>query len=752
MKVAQSRMGSLAWSLAILLAWGEMRPVLGQTGGLPSVYFATASQTVSEEGMAGKPVKVKVKLSAPSSDPVKVWCEVKDGLASVSGKDYEVTSKGTKFAVDFLPEQTEVEIEPALILDDLAQDTWEYFIVTLTEPVNAVVGDPGTHYVYIADTDNLPWGITVAADRPAVCAGGRATAPHQATITASLTDPSTGMPVAVSGVTVTFTTTSGSLSANSAVTDENGRALITLTSGNLASEGAVQVHATVTAQVEPNSASTKVEFQAPQALLAASPPALVQGESSELLLTLKWNEYPVEKHGLAWSVAKVWNAEGELAYDGVGEYPGGYGSFDARADETATGGYGTATFRGTAPGKVQLLSMDVDVVFVASGDKPKAVIEVATTGEGGLAQIYSGSSGDGGKQDGKKVSDDAIGAFTVANLNDTDGDGTVDKDDPIVKGTKKGRDEVDLMRLVLVPQKPDGANKITVTVVKGKVKFWNHSHKEKEIDVTLNAFTPGGGHLWVEATDPSAELRDIEIKVEYKGVAKTVRATAVWATMTAAAHDTKSADDLFKADDWKDMPSPPKDRVLLFGGTGLRPPAKTGVRNLIAIQFTVYPKGVGKEVGVSFDLTRQAEAKSWDKTGDKVSKGLDDPPLSSLAVEEANDDPHPAIDESNIPDEKDRLYVEDPPGPPSEVANDDVFVMRMNAREFVRVRFDGKDHVGDGMSGSRCSSYYDWHVRHHLTKNVKTGNWERSTGDKEESIENDIGDTPTPHIEIGTFK
>lgn len=69
-----------------------------------------------------------------------------------------------------------------------------------------------------------------------------------------------------------------------------------------------------------------------------------------------------------------------------------------------------------------------------------------------------------------------------------------------------------------------------------------------------------------------------------------------------------------------------------------------------------------------------------------------------------------------------------------------------NFREFFRVRFDGtKPGGGTGdtpkIDGSRCSPKFDWHIRHTLKKNA-AGKWERTTGDVNETDENDIGKDP----------
>ena len=57
---------------------------------------------------------------------------------------------------------------------------------------------------------------------------------------------------------------------------------------------------------------------------------------------------------------------------------------------------------------------------------------------------------------------------------------------------------------------------------------------------------------------------------------------------------------------------------------------------------------------------------------------------------------------------------------------------------------NGSDPTGEVVAGSRASTFYQWHVRHHLVD--QNGKWVRTTGDNQESEENDIGDG---HILVG---
>jgi hypothetical protein len=195
------------------------------------------------------------------------------------------------------------------------------------------------------------------------------------------------------------------------------------------------------------------------------------------------------------------------------------------------------------------------------------------------------------------------------------------------------------------------------------------------------------------------------------------------------------------------MTTPPKDAIDTWGGTGLRPiNPNNGVINLILIQFTLYPSGIGSQPNVKFAIARQARGKVWQ------SNGLAPPVLKAekkfIRDEEVNDDgdpndPNNEGDESPAPTTANHIYVEDAPGTDYE-AFDEFLVWRMNYWEFVRVRFDGVKPSGDTPDGnghgSRCSNKYSWHVRHNLFKDgIK---WSRAGGDDPETDENDIEPDP----------
>jgi hypothetical protein len=338
------------------------------------------------------------------------------------------------------------------------------------------------------------------------------------------------------------------------------------------------------------------------------------------------------------------------------------------------------------------------------------------------------------------------GAFTVANLNDTDGDGTTDKDDSDVSAAASGRDEVDLMRIVLHKPEPDLGDKVKLKVVSGDVKIWDQSKKVTEVALTGGAVEFNTSDLdktlWVEARAKSGALRDIALELEYKGCKDTVKATGIWADQVASAHDLKSAADLFAEVAWANMTTPPKDRIQVFGGVGMRPLSPTAGYNVIAIKWVVSPAGIGTEAGIVFDQGRQADGKVWTIDGGAATQ-IDAKifPTGAGVDEQSNDDSN-EIDESDKPNNDNEFFSEDRPGLPSNTAGiqnattPDVLVWRANFREYLRLGM-GADPKGDGLSGSRVSSRFEWHLRHRFQNNA--GVWQRTTGNDPESTENDIG-------------
>jgi hypothetical protein len=206
-------------------------------------------------------------------------------------------------------------------------------------------------------------------------------------------------------------------------------------------------------------------------------------------------------------------------------------------------------------------------------------------------------------------------------------------------------------------------------------------------------------------------------------VSDTVNATGIWATQTAFVHDTATAASVIADPRFTDMTTPPKDRLNLYGGTGLRPIDNTiGVRNVMLMQFQVQPAAVWHQRDVNFDITRQISGFGYVKPTQNANWQVDSGLTKYVPrqVEEANDDPTPDVEESRAP------------------TAGDGYMYRHNFREWLRITFEAQPIEGHGVRGSRASDYYDWHVAHTLQN--QNGAWVRTTGDNpEQAGVNSIG-------------
>ncbi len=341
------------------------------------------------------------------------------------------------------------------------------------------------------------------------------------------------------------------------------------------------------------------------------------------------------------------------------------------------------------------------------------------------------------------------GAFTIANLNDTDSDGKTDSDpkDTDVPGEK------DLIRLVINKPEPAdlrGTLLLSITGDRKRVRTWESSDKRKEDrrrKFNIRKIKKWPVTMWLEGLVPSTSIDGEEITLRYGRIElDKAKVTFVWVTFVEAKHDR--SDKL-----WKDIGKPTKDVIDDLGGkVGLAAPSNTfGIRNVIAFKFKALPVGVGtartKTGFVKFDNARQAEGKAWLKTGNTVR------PISTRSFPARDDSVNDDLSdhgETNTPNSSGHLFAVDGPGPPLR-AIADLLMMRANFREFFRVRFDdtkpsGGTRNAPKIDGTRCSRKFDWHLRHTLKKNA-AGKWERTTGDVKEKDENDID---KDHITVGT--
>lgn len=387
-----------------------------------------------------------------------------------------------------------------------------------------------------------------------------------------------------------------------------------------------------------------------------------------------------------------------------------------RLDSGPMGGVATSQsyhYAMLPPGVTQTDEIEVQTPEVTSGGAQIGI------GGGGMAsvilKIWNGQSASEPVPEEMKHS---VGAFTVANLNNTDGDGIIDKDDADVPGEK------DLMRLQVGGFK-GRTGKVRLTVTSGNVKLWAQSDKKTEIQQsngTVLYDLPAGGLnmiLWVEATDVSQTVRDIEITAGYQdaqgqlqGVPDKVRATAVWAEHVPTTTKKENSDTM-----WQTASQPLKDffddEIFKFG-----PAYDTGwsaAQYAIGFEFKTLPPGLFNEPSVVFDIARQHEGNIWSIVNN-VAQAV---PGESIAWPQQNDQSNDDIkdDDEDAEPDNDRLYSIDAPSFSYVAASlYDEAVLKFNFKEFVRVWFKPGNLGGNNSNGSRCSAKIEWNAQGWVTK------------------------------------
>ena len=348
------------------------------------------------------------------------------------------------------------------------------------------------------------------------------------------------------------------------------------------------------------------------------------------------------------------------------------------------------------------------------------------------------------------------GAFTVANLNDQDGDGVIDRDDDSVKSQGGlGEDEEDLM-YVKIEGPLNGSMKVAVT--SGHVRFWTSSTKETEYAMENGAITIGADHLpkllYVEATDKSESLMDIVMDLSHIGSngvvypdLDRVKATAVWAQHKSTRNTaglglwTQTHDKPFKGafeneiGDW---------------GINFNPPGNNPLRNFhysIGFEFELFPPGIANESGVKFDFARDIAFREWTIAGSpRVVTQVHKPGEDAFDAADTADDDQGLGDDEDVTGIGDRVYVLDGPGHPLLLNIADEIVSRNNFNEWVRVKFDGFRPAGSNNFGSRCSDKFDWHSHYWVEWDTLNSRYKKKAN-ATNSVGNEhlpLGETPSP--------
>jgi len=245
------------------------------------------------------------------------------------------------------------------------EDGGQYHTISVTYTVTVTYPDESSEEDFATDSIDVKVQrieISVAADDSAICTGAVATAPHQTTITATVTN---GFNEGVSGKSVSFSAdheynlTGPSLSPNPVVSGGGGLAQTTLTSGDGVVSGAV------TATCGELNDETTVSFEAPTDEFSFVDPQTgeplewlpADGEShAKVIVHLTHEGSDVSGHSVTW-IFRLWGedknpAQDDPDYEGTGQSP--YGSISPIAGTTnAEGETYTIYTAGTTPGWIE---------------------------------------------------------------------------------------------------------------------------------------------------------------------------------------------------------------------------------------------------------------------------------------------------------------------------------------------------------------------------------------------------------------
>jgi Bacterial Ig domain len=354
-----------------------------------------------------------------------------------------------------------------------------------------------------------------------------------------------------------------------------------------------------------------------------------------------------------------------------------------------------------------------------------------------------------------------VGAYTVANLNDTDGDGVIDALDDYVGWSEvpiePGTPEVDLMKLVVnKPNDPNNQGQKVKLTVSGSAALWLYSVK-----MTPVALDAGGAvefnladlpkTLWVEVYAPSQALRDVSIKMEYKATGQlftakdTVYATGIWVWKDSFRN---SGNSLSPQADGKEIQETFKKAMGSVLGTGLETlpngAQRVTSRNGMEIGFVIQPFPIDARQ-ILFDISRTMQGRVWETLPNQPrhevigmrrdwrADGFRDIPNDDIS----------STDEDNIPSEIPAaqvglIYVVDGPGWAIGVAPlpGQRIEQRGNFVEFVRVKIDaGRFTHPAVLEGSRASQLVEWYTRMDIQEDPNTHWWKRGLNNAENKIE-----------------
>ncbi len=346
-----------------------------------------------------------------------------------------------------------------------------------------------------------------------------------------------------------------------------------------------------------------------------------------------------------------------------------------------------------------------------------------------------------------------IGAVTIANKNDTDGDLVIDSNDSNgVVATTGGRNEIDLMKLIIKKNNPSITGLVTLRVI-GNVSLWtsplkipgsNLSLLNDEISFSVNELNKT---IYVEALEESIFLRDIRFELLYDGIIEDIaKATAFWVEKEIV-YKTRGNDD-FLTYVPNGLPNNPEVWTQLqFDGYNMQnhilsnraldnsqfgfgpfesedeePDRDMGGR--ILFEFALKPTLVTEEeilmfdeFDINIDVGRSRKSYSYNYSLGSSNIGDADEEPWPLNLENCNNDAGNANDDEDV-----RLSVNSPnffsfdtPSYPNVINLPRAYMIYESLfMEFVRLEFDYSIDPFDGdldqVIGTRCSENIPWRI------------------------------------------
>lgn len=372
-------------------------------------------------------------------------------------------------------------------------------------------------------------------------------------------------------------------------------------------------------------------------------------------------------------------------------------------------------------------------------------------------RIFYGLYGNYGGQEVLNKDEETKGAVTVANKNDTNGNGPIDASEKPIIATPNGRNEIDLMALIIEAKgvTPDCPADNVILEYQGNIKFWESSSKSNEITTLSFPINTLPKTIWVEAPDVSTTVRDIIIKAHINDLSNPVqdivKATAIWCEKQQVYYRDVNNFPFSRRQDPEPSSAGIDNQDLIFiindysfwnpdqtrygyGVFGHEVPALYLPKNYggrILFEFITLPLGIEKEfadLGIKMDISRRKTTNHEFRILGNYRPQYDQ--KSPLKIELPNDDPEDpgcptgpggcdALDEDANPKNKE-LYSYDTPSVFIDGYNTpfSIAIYEGSFQEYCRVSF--KDEIlGEIEEGSKCSEFLDWNIKFPLVRTKK---------------------------------